>query len=105
MSSTSYQPANSRWRPTLPERQLPSTATRGIGLAGLIIFAIAVAIWILALTVLVSVHWMPRGLQRSALEAGMALSLGAVAVDAIVAWRLTQRLHRAALSESDHADG
>ncbi len=36
MSSTSYQPANSRWRPTLPER-LPSTAaTRGIGLAGLI---------------------------------------------------------------------
>jgi multisubunit Na+/H+ antiporter MnhB subunit len=104
VSSTSYQPANSRWRPTLPKRQPPSAATRGLGLAGLVIFAVGVAIWVLALTVLASVHWMPRGLQRLALEAGMALSLGAVAVDAIVAWRLTQRLHWAALTEAHGVD-
>ncbi|QYE34032.1 hypothetical protein KZX46_14600 [Polymorphobacter sp. PAMC 29334] len=105
MSSTSYQPANSRWRPTLPKRQRPSAATRGLGLAGLVIFAVGVAIWVSAFAALASVHWLPRGLQRLALEAGMALSLGAVAVDAIIAWRLTQRLHRVALTEPDHADG
>ncbi|UAJ09200.1 hypothetical protein [Polymorphobacter megasporae] len=74
-------------------------------MAGLVIFAVGFTIWVSAFTAMALMHWMPRGLQRLALEAGMALSLGAVAVDAIIAWQLTQRLHRAALSEPDHADG
>ena len=100
MSSTSYQPRNSRWRPTLPEpRKTSAAAKRLVAWSAGSSAACLIGIFITLGTV-----WFGR--QAHPWSADLAVVLGVVwlplvVVDAAVTWWLMWRLARA---EADGVD-